>query len=574
MVAVHNDLAVNITGGTSCRLCQTAMTAQKTFLVYTYGKGQLETKGIGKRVDQDYLTQLRRYDYMHETGSMLMVCVLDENKVDKILGSYHTNDSYGAADAGYRAIDGKAKGYLLLFTLSSLLAIFFFLAFTVTIPVLEKEEVRGFHKVPTILAAAIMCAVGILIVSIPAGMYESFNSLARNVSDVATVAIGATWICLLLEAVAFLYAWYSLVLRIKSRTFFSNSLCAYLIRLIERIINYFQSRRSIVVRSLLPYVIFLGINGVLAAITFCEEPAFILLIFIFDAAVGAFLFLEAQSRQIVSDGVERIVEGDLDYQIDVDKMFDGNKKMARQVNRIGDGISQAVERSMKDERMKTELITNVSHDIKTPLTSVINYVDLLKRENLPGERAQEYLRVLDEKSQRLKVLIYDLVEASKISSGNVTLQITQLDMRELLSQCLGEFEDRFEEKNLQIVYEKPADPVMIKADSASMWRVLENLMGNVCKYAMPGSRVYIDLAENGDGTASFSMKNISENALNVSPQELTERFVRGDEARSSEGSGLGLSIARDLTALMGGELSIAIDADLFTVILKLKAALY
>ena len=285
-----------------------------------------------------------------------------------------------------------------------------------------------------------------------------------------------------------------------------------------------------------------------------------------------------KSRRSIAEGIDRIVEGDLEYQIDTEKMFDGNKIMAEQVNRIGEGISAAVEKSMKDERMKTELITNVSHDIKTPLTSVINYVDLLKREDIQNERAREYIRVLDEKSQRLKTLITDLVEASKISSGNITLESTSLNMCELLSQSLGEFEEKLTRGKLSVVYQKPEKELYVMADPARLWRVLENLLGNVCKYAMPGSRVYVELEENsGDeklprGAVVLTIKNISQNPLNISAAELTERFVRGDEARTGEGSGLGLSIAKDLVTIMEGSFEIFLDGDLFKVCVTMPAA--
>ncbi|MCR5282145.1 MAG: HAMP domain-containing histidine kinase, partial [Lachnospiraceae bacterium] len=253
------------------------------------------------------------------------------------------------------------------------------------------------------------------------------------------------------------------------------------------------------------------------------------------------------------------------YQIDTERMFKGDKKTAESVNQMGDTITGAVERSMADERMKTELITNVSHDIKTPLTSVINYVDLLKREDIKNERVREYIRILEEKSQRLKVLIFDLVEASKISSGNITLQNSRLDMRELISQSLGEFEDRFEDSGLSVMYQKPEQSMCVWADPARMWRVLENLLGNVSKYAMPGSRVYIQLEQGPADKVNLTIKNMSKNPLNISEQELMERFVRGDEARSTEGSGLGLSIARDLIRLMNGDLLVQLDGDLFKV---------
>jgi len=225
--------------------------------------------------------------------------------------------------------------------------------------------------------------------------------------------------------------------------------------------------------------------------------------------------------------------------------------------------------SMKNERLKADLITNVSHDIKTPLTSIINYVDLLKREDIPNERAQNYLEVLEQKSQRLKQLTEDLLEASKISSGNITLQMERINFVELVYQTGGEFNEKFEAKGLTAITKLPREPVVIMADGRRIWRVVENLYNNVAKYAMANTRVYVDMTMEEDWV-TLSIKNISQNALNIQADELTERFIRGDVSRSTEGSGLGLSIAKNLTELMGGEFEIYLDGDLFKVSISFR----
>lgn len=230
--------------------------------------------------------------------------------------------------------------------------------------------------------------------------------------------------------------------------------------------------------------------------------------------------------------------------------------------RISNGLSDAVNEQVKAERLKADLITNVSHDIKTPLTSIISYVDLLKREQIDNPRIQGYLDVLDQKSHRLKTLTEDLVEASKASSGNINIEFSRLDLNELTQQAVGEFEDKFHVRKLEVICSMPEHPVLISADGRRLWRVLENLLNNACKYAMEASRIYIEVNET-DETACVTIKNISEAPLNISPDELTERFVRGDVSRTTEGSGLGLSIAKSLTVLMKGKLSIAIDGDLY-----------
>ena len=219
--------------------------------------------------------------------------------------------------------------------------------------------------------------------------------------------------------------------------------------------------------------------------------------------------------------------------------------------------------------MKTELITNVSHDIKTPLTSIINYIDLLKRENPEDPKIRGYLEVLENKAQRLKVLTEDVVEASKASTGNITLEMTELNFVELINQVIGEFEEKFEERNLQMVVHFDEEEAIICADGRRLWRVLENVFGNVSKYAMENTRVYVDMNVNRPNVR-LSLKNISAQPLNITADELTERFIRGDVSRNTEGSGLGLSIAKDLVQLQGGTFNLYLDGDLFKVTIEFK----
>ena len=222
---------------------------------------------------------------------------------------------------------------------------------------------------------------------------------------------------------------------------------------------------------------------------------------------------------------------------------------------------------MKSERLKTELITNVSHDIKTPLTSIINYIDLLKKENIQGEKANEYLNILDNKSQRLKKLTEDLVEASKASSGSIKLNLEKLNVNELIKQVSGEFEDKFKANNLQEIITLPEKDIFIEADSRYMYRILENMYSNISKYAMEGTRVYVDIEEK-DNKVLIQLKNVSSQKLNISADELMQRFVRGEASRNTEGSGLGLSIARSLTELQQGKFNIYLDGDLFKVTIE------
>jgi signal transduction histidine kinase len=272
----------------------------------------------------------------------------------------------------------------------------------------------------------------------------------------------------------------------------------------------------------------------------------------------------------LQEGSRRIAEGDNSTPIDTQGMFWEFKKHAENINKIGDGIAIAVEQQMKSERFKTELITNVSHDIKTPLTSIINYVDLIKKEEITDPVLTEYVEVLDRQSARLKKLIEDLMEASKASTGNLTVHLEKCDAAVFLSQVVGEFQDRAHANDLSLIVTTPPEPVEIMADGRHLWRVFDNLLNNICKYAQPGTRVYISLEEK-EGKAVLTFKNISRYQLNISGEELMERFVRGDSSRNTEGSGLGLSIAQSLTTLMNGTMDLSVDGDLFKVTLSFDA---
>ena len=282
-----------------------------------------------------------------------------------------------------------------------------------------------------------------------------------------------------------------------------------------------------------------------------ERPALVILA----------LLLHLSFRKIEAGG-KALAEGDLHHQISTEMTVPPFRKHAEHLNHIGEGMQRAVDEQMKSERTKTELITNVSHDIKTPLTSIVNYVDLLKGLEIENDCAREYLDVLDRQSQRLRKLTEDLVEASKASAGSIPMELERTDAGLLLTQALGEYEDRFRELQLEPVTRLGAEDAMIKADGKLLWRVFDNLLSNICKYSLPGTRVYLS-TECKDGRVTVSFKNISRYALDISSDELMERFVRGDSSRSTEGSGLGLSIARSLTTMQGGTFHISIDGDLF-----------
>ena len=287
----------------------------------------------------------------------------------------------------------------------------------------------------------------------------------------------------------------------------------------------------------------------------------VMMIYLYQVIIVGYKLLQLERIQ---KGAREIANGNLTYKIDTMNMDDLLENFAGDINNIGRGLNAAVDERMKSERMKAELITNVSHDLKTPLTSIINYVDLLKREPIESETAEEYIKILDEKSQRLKALTEDLVEASRATSGNIKLELNTINLVELVLQAAGTYQEKFDAAQLELVMRYAPETMLVMADGRRLYRVLDNLLNNVCKYAMPGTRVYVDMyIENR--RAWMVMKNISKTKLTVPADTLTQRFVRGDWSRSTEGSGLGLSIARSLTELHDGIFDIALDGDLFKV---------
>lgn len=324
-------------------------------------------------------------------------------------------------------------------------------------------------------------------------------------------------------------------------------------------------------RTILAVLGVLGVQSILVLL-FCESYGSFL-IFLFTAALDLILVAGAAwlslQLQRVRDMGSALAAGDLEAQLDTEKMYFDVKRHAEDLNAIGVGMNKAVELRLKSERLKTELITNVSHDIKTPLTSIVNYVDLLKKEELPPA-AQEYLQVLDRQSRRLKKLTEDLVEASKASTGNVTVDLEPIVVNEIIHQAIGDYDEKLAAGKLEIIVNTYEGNLMALADGRLLWRVLDNLLNNVCKYAMAGTRVYVDLGAR-DGKVVLSIKNISRDPLNVSADELMERFVRGDASRHTEGSGLGLNIARSFMDLMGGGFELYVDGDLFKAELTLRA---
>ena len=522
------------------------------YIYYNADRAEIETN---TRMNADQMKQeLGYYQYAFGDNSRLWLAV---------------DTSYPAADSFYQARDAFNRlmpyyGYLAAsFVLLTALSLFLFVWLT-RYEGREATEEGGYRialrRADRILTEPFVLLGLLLTGAVAGGGYLGYVFCADNWDDV----IHTLWFPFAAGAVVFLadyvlmFFYLSAVRRSKAHTLWKNSLTRLAALRIRACVLSLYDNSHILARTLVPFLLLLAANLVLGG---CGVPG-ILVAAALDVIAILLLYREKRALQEILECTRKIGRGDFELKINAEKMHGENRELADAVNGLGDGIQYAVEKSMKDERLKADLITNVSHDIKTPLTSIINYVDLIKREHIQDPKIQSYLSVLEQKSQRLKNLTEDLVEASKASSGNVKLEISDLNFTELVQQTGGEFEEKFAARRLDLVTHIPDGRLIIQADGRRLWRILENLYNNACKYAMEGSRVYVDLKEE-DGMAVFTIKNVSESPLNIDASELTERFVRGDVARTTEGSGLGLSIAKNLTLLQKGTFDIIIDGDLF-----------
>lgn len=353
----------------------------------------------------------------------------------------------------------------------------------------------------------------------------------------------------------------NIAVRIKKGGFWSHTFAWWIIK---SLISSFQ---SLGLKARMIWILFGLFILDLCAIGFYSAEDNIIFWFLRTCIVfGLAIWLVNVLNQLLK-GTQMLAEGDLSYQVDTAMMKGPFKQAGENLNHIAVGMSKAVDDRMKSERMKTELITNVSHDIKTPLTSIINYTDLLSKEPCENEKVKEYTEVLIRQSERLKKLIEDLIEASKASTGNLEVHLNPCEVNVLLGQAIGEYEEKLKSQNLDLIIHQPDHPVMILADGRRMWRVFDNLLNNICKYSQNGTRVYLDLIEKED-EAEITFKNTSREELNISAEELKERFVRGDSSRNTEGNGLGLSIAQSLIELQKGKMDLQVDGDLFKVVIQ------
>lgn len=377
--------------------------------------------------------------------------------------------------------------------------------------------------------------------------------------------------CIVLTVLCFL----PLVKKLKAHKFWEKSLIGgIVIWIFRKLRSFFGGIKRAFKESdgTLTKVIGVLVAGAFLCATWLGLPVVVVLIFIFVPRI-------VKKFTTIKEGVSQVKAGNLDWKIPVEEDARGVRgeldRLAADINEISQATGIAVQSELKNQRMKTELISNVSHDLKTPLTSMVSYVDLLKTEGLDSPNADSYLEIIDEKTQRLKVLTEDLFEAAKASSGAIPVNMEPIDLAALVSQSLGEMDQKLSARGLSVIVKnelEAEDGVRVNADGQLLWRVIENLLGNVSKYALEGSRVYVNISSPEDSKVLLEIKNISASELNISAEELMERFTRGDESRNTEGSGLGLAIAKDLTRLMNGEFKLTVDGDLFKAGVLLERA--
>lgn len=451
-------------------------------------------------------------------------------------------------------------------TLIWLTAVLFVLCLALVIFLLcaagHKEGVEGIHlnwvdKIPLDLYLVVAILLG-------AGLFALGIDLSGASWWFMIVLIALLGAALVLLAMSVLM---TLSTRFKSGAFWKNTVIYFCLRLLLRMLKAIKAGVSYCATHLHLYwqagLIFVGVS--LAELFFLaafSRSAVVVIWVIAKLIEAPLLVLIVISLQKLKAGGEALAEGNLNASVDLRHMYGVLRSHGENLNSIAQGMQKAVQQQLKSERFRTDLITNVSHDIKTPLTSIVNYVDLLKKEDVQPEKAKEYIAVLDRQSARLKKLTEDLVEASKASSGTLPVHLEAVDVNVLLSQVSGEYQSRFELCKLEPIVKLSSEDPQILADGKLLWRVFDNLLSNICKYAMPGTRVYFT-SEVQDGRVSISFKNISNYPLDITADELLERFVRGDSSRSTEGSGLGLSIAQSLTGLQKGTFDLVVDGDLF-----------
>ena len=421
----------------------------------------------------------------------------------------------------------------------------------------DGVKLRGIHRVPVdlFLAAALAAILFLANYSGGAGNLLLYNPLWTWILPSTLMALWIGFVALL--------TFCTLAARFRAGKWWRNSIIYIVCRFVYRAVRGFVRALPIAWKGILVYAVVVLVNF-FGMLLICLSGSFFQLLVLVALDIAGLYFVIRIMRQLkaLQTAAQKLAAGELTYTVDTEKMYPVLKEHGDNLNAVSVGMSRAVNERMKSERFKTELITNVSHDLKTPLTSIVSYVDLLKKEPIESESAQEYIDVLDRQSQKLKKLTADLVDASKASSGALPVHSEKLDLGELLRQSAGEYTEKFAAAGIAPVLLVPEGETYVTADGRLLWRVLDNLLGNAVKYAQSGTRLYLELVQDETETV-LTLKNISREPLNIPAEELMERFVRGDGSRHTDGSGLGLSIAKSLMELMGGKLALTLDGDLF-----------
>lgn len=524
---------------------------------------------VDLEVDKGVLLQDERYDYTIFVNGKVKAETYDD-KTEYYLISPEAN---GIDGEGFKVtvkaylksssyVDSvnywTSKAYSIRYGLVALVILFaaMFIAGLVLLIVGTKCSRK---KWPADLYTALSIAAAVIIFNILATiLYPPLNS-GTIVMFLIMVFIGGT----LLTALFLLWI-ICLTMQIKGKVLIASTI---IVRIIKGIVYGFKQLPD-VWRIVIPSAVCIFIGDMLIGATAYTGESFSIA-FACGVMLLAVIWYLAVMMNRITKGAREIRDGNTSYAIDTNKMPPVLREHAETINKINEAVDAAVAEQMKSERLKTELITNVSHDIKTPLTSIINYTELLEGEEIDSDKADEYLQVISANANRLKKLTSDIVEASKISTGNISVERTNCELKTMLNQALGEYEEKMEELSLIPVVKLPDEDVTVLADGKHSWRIIDNIMNNICKYAQPETRVYMEIYKD-DRYGYISFKNISKQELDISSDELMERFVRGDESRNTEGSGLGLSIGRDLAKAQGGELEITIDGDLFKNVIKFE----
>ena len=425
----------------------------------------------------------------------------------------------------------------------------------------EDKKLNYFDKIPLEIVGFVAIIISVIpFIFLSDYFYSTGNDYVGGISIIITVALFIyviACVCMI-----------TFVRRLKAKSFWKTTIVGRIFYWFKDVffknLSYSMGTTAKVILAFLA----IGFSTAIIMFLFRGVLSIILMIVLYGYIMYRIItFFKEYSK--IEKKIEEVRDGNNQQPLDIDEFSSEFKNVATAINNISEGIETAVQERMKSERLKAELITNVSHDIKTPLTSIINYTDLLKNEKIDNKKANEYIEILYSKSQRLKRLIEDLIEASKIQTGNVSLKKEKINVIELIRQAVGEFEDKFSKKGLNTIIDCKQNEIFIFADSRYMYRIIENLFSNISKYALENSRVYIDIGVFGDDV-NIAIKNISKDKLNISADELMQRFVRGESSRTTEGSGLGISIAQNLTNLQGGKFDLVLDGDLFKVRMSFK----